>query len=60
MKVKAPQYGRLMGSASGTAGIMLPTEDQVVAAFKVAKASVKKRGGFNTRPLNAYIAYRCE
>lgn len=57
MKVKSAGYGRLKAVKSDTAGVMLPTDEQVSAAFKVVKPSGKKP---NTRPLNAYIAYRCK
>ena len=57
MKVKPSAYGRLKAVKSDTAGVMLPTDEQVSAAFKVVKPSGKKP---NTRPLNAYIAYRCK
>lgn len=60
MKVKSTQGGSLKEVAPGTARIINPAEDEATSAVEVAKADAKKNGGINTRPLNAYIAFRCE
>ncbi len=60
MKVNPSQYGRLAAVTPSSAGVMLPYKGQVSAASKIVKARGKKSNSTNTRPLNAYIAYRCE
>lgn len=60
MNVNSAELGSLNAVKPETAGTAIPTDEQASAASKVVKTTGKKCTGGNTRPLNAYIAYRCE